>query len=119
MRKERNARKEEVLSLDEAKVLLSQLGDMNLRQEDIHRATRISQSQISRLIAGDFKRVQGNALKLCKYAKEAQSLQQPPQASDIEREIIECALGLWDRTESSGFRVLTLLQALRALLAGR
>jgi hypothetical protein len=70
MQKTRNPSMKESFSLSEAKALLFELGRMRIRQEDIERATKISQSQISRLIAGDFKRVNGNALKLCKYAKK-------------------------------------------------
>jgi predicted XRE-type DNA-binding protein len=100
-------------TLDEAKALLSQLKSMNLRQEDIQSATKIHQTQISRLMAGDFKRVKGNALKLCKYAKKIQTARKPLATHDMERKIVEHALYLWDRSEDSGHRLLELLLALR------
>lgn len=111
MQNKRKTQDNDLPSLEEAKALFAQLKDAVL-QEDIERDTGIDQSQISRFIAGDFKRVGANAQKLCKYAKNVKAARKKPATSDLERQIAEHALKLWDRSEQSGDRVLALLQAL-------
>ncbi len=58
----------EIASVAEAMVLLQRLKS-TVKQQKIAEETGVNQGQVSRLLRGKFKKPQGNALALCKYAK--------------------------------------------------
>lgn len=100
------------IALAEAKALLRQLCSAEISQTTISEATGIHQGQVSRLLRGEFVQLKGNALILCKYANSYFSSVGVAHAKWTEK-LVDSALSLWDGSESSAERAVTLLQALR------
>lgn len=103
-------------TLDEAKAILARLKGREIGQKEISAATGIDQGHVSRLIRGDFKKVGGRALQLCRYVNE-EAAPEPVQLAinEIEKQIVEQALSLWDGSSASGLRVINLLNAIRSI----
>lgn len=107
-------------NIEEAKAILHRLRHSGIPQHEISLATRIHQGQVSRLLKGDFKKLQGHALELCKYANSVEVAKVTPDAGEIKRLIVDHALALWDRgSEESGLDVIKLLDALVSIVGQR
>lgn len=102
----------------EAKTLLSRLRGCGITQERISADTGIDQGHVSKLIRGDFKRLDGRALQLCEYANKAITSAAPTEI-ELREQIIRKALALWDHTEPSARRVVALLEAISAFSSGK
>jgi len=63
--------------------LSEQVGKGAIRQQEIEKATQVSQSQISRILAGQVRRTSKNVLKLCKYANLLVLEKSPCQDDEI------------------------------------
>lgn len=81
----------------------------------IANVTGIDQGQVSRLLNGRFIRVTGNALTLCKYADTVLH-NTPSVPTQLREQLVTSALSLWDGSETSAVRTITLLEALRPLV---
>lgn len=101
-------------SPDEARTLLLQLKGA-YSQTYIANVTGIDQGQVSRLLSGKFVRVTGNALRLCKYADMVLRTT-PTGAAQLREKLVTSALSLWDGSEISAARTITLLDALRPII---
>lgn len=77
--------------------------------------TGIDQGQVSRLLNGRFVRVTGNALRLCKYA-DMVLRSTPTVPVQLREKLVTSALSLWDGSEISAARTITLLDALRPII---
>lgn len=78
--------------------------------------TRIHQSQVSRLLRGQFKRVSPNVRKLLAYAaapkRAARAAEPAPGAKDA---VIRAALNTWDATPEGARALVRLLKSVRAM----
>jgi hypothetical protein len=86
---------------------------------EIAAASGIHQSQVSRLLRGQFRRVSPNVRKLLGY-KPGEEKRNPEE--DDRRAVIQAALRTWDATPEGAqalVRLLKSIQALRALRAAR
>jgi|GEM_PF-3326512 len=63
------------------KFLSEQVAKGLVRQQEIEKATSVSQSQVSRILAGQARRTSKNVLKLCKYANSL-ALEKPSCQDD-------------------------------------
>lgn len=97
---------------ENARLLLSELRQRRIKHSEISAATKIHQSQVSRLLRGDFKTVNGHALELCKYASRILAITSRP-TSEIREELIKHVLDLWDGSEQSGQKIIGLLNAIK------
>ena len=61
--------------------LSDQVTKGTVKQQEIEKSTRVSQSQISRILAGQARRTSKNVLKLCKYANSL-ALEKPSNQDD-------------------------------------
>jgi len=78
--------------------------------------TRIHQSQVSRLLRGQFKRVSSNVRKLVAYASTPQ--REPASAEpapDAKAAVIRAALNTWDTTPEGARALVRLLRSVRAM----
>ena len=77
-----------------------------LTQAEIGRKAGIDQSQVSRILAGEFQKLSGHALKVCTILNINMTF------STRENERLERAIGLlWDGTETHERAILELLEA--------
>ena len=79
-----------------------------ISQSQVAENTGVHQSQISRVLAGRFKRASPNALKLCKYASDLRGGE--PTASPAEE--LSAALNrIWDGTTEHAQALVSVLDA--------
>jgi transcriptional regulator with XRE-family HTH domain len=85
------------------------------RQNDVEKTTGISQSQVSRILKGEFKR-EGRAVReLDKYARYY-SLREPKGDLTVVREQLrEGISSMWDGTPDDGHRLLRLLEIVKEI----
>jgi predicted transcriptional regulator len=85
------------------------------KQKDVEKETGISQSQISRILKGEFKR-EGRAVReLYKYAKTYSSME-PNRDHVVLRELLmEGICSVWDGTPDNGQRLLQLLEIVKEI----
>lgn len=78
--------------------------------------TRIHQSQVSRLLRGQFKRVSSNVRKLVAYASTPQRERASTEpAPDAKAAVIRAALNTWDTTPEGAKALVRLLRSVRAM----
>lgn len=111
----------EIISLEprnlaEARSMIARLRESGIKQRVIAAETGINQGHLSRLLRGDFKKLDGRALEICKYANGVLSDLPDLSGSEMEDRIVKLALSLWDGSESSGEHILALLDAMAKVL---
>jgi len=78
--------------------------------------TGIHQSQVSRLLRGQFKRVSSNVRKLVAYASTPQRQRAAAEpAPDAKAAVIRAALHTWDTTPEGAKALVRLLRSVRAM----
>ena len=83
-------------------------------------ATRIHQSQVSRLFRGQFKRLSPNVRTLLAYAAGAKPQARAGEPAPNNREaVIRAALRTWDQTPQGARALVRLLKSVRAMNARR
>jgi len=78
--------------------------------------TRIHQSQVSRLLRGQFKRLSPNVRKLLAYAnapRRERAAEEPRRTAKAA--VIRAALNTWDATPEGARALVRLLKSVRAL----
>lgn len=79
-----------------------------LTQKEIEESTGVHQSQVSRILAGQAKRLSRNVQRLCKYAEQLDSITAPESSSSAD--LLQARiLDVWDGTRNHA-------EALEALL---
>ena len=106
---------------EEARKLLKSFSDRNrnlkIRQDDVSKHTGIRQDHISKLLNGQFKNLNGQALKLCKYAFEQIQEQHINKIKTFnQREIEELSRSLLATVPGSEEKVIHLLKAIKDLI---
>lgn len=85
------------------------------RQNNVERTTGISQSQISRILKGEFKR-EGRAVReLDKYAKYYSSKEPKGDQVAVREQLREGICRVWDGTPDDGHRLLRLLEIVKEI----
>jgi len=90
--------------------LSSDVRQGSLTQQQISDATGVDQSQVSRILAGNMRRVSENVEKLCNYAKTLDTPYERDEQS--KQDLIKALLQLWDGTP---VHAITLKQLLHAI----
>jgi transcriptional regulator with XRE-family HTH domain len=96
--------------------LRARMGHKRWTQKDLVKATGIGQSQVSRICAGDFKRVTANVAKLCEYAGVAPHMR---THSRLSRELTAAVGELIAGSKSRERAFLRLIDAGSELFASR
>lgn len=79
------------------------------KQKDVENITKISQSQICRVLKGEFKR-EGKAVReLSKYANNYSSNECKEDQPMVRQQLSEEILSVWDGSSADGRRLLRLL----------
>jgi hypothetical protein len=81
----------------------------------------VDQSQISRVLAGDFKGVSQNIMQICMSLgiDPARPLRPAQQDDDARQRIMESALAVWDGTLEGADLLVSVLGGMAALQRGR
>lgn len=80
-------------------------------QTEISIATGVNQSQISRILSGQIRRVSGNVMTLCKFANEFDASRGP---DPMESTVLMSALRLvWDGSPAHAEAIASVLLSLR------
>jgi transcriptional regulator with XRE-family HTH domain len=82
-------------------------------QTEISAETGVSQSQISRILSGQFRRASKNVLAICRYASLRREKPTPSEASD-RAALTKALLTLWDGTPSHARALIDMLSAIGA-----
>ncbi|HEV3009332.1 MAG TPA: hypothetical protein VGX52_09890, partial [Burkholderiales bacterium] len=78
--------------------------------------TRIHQSQVSRLLRGQFKRVSSNVRKLLAYAADPKGQAGAAEPAQTAKEaVVRAALSTWDATPEGARALVRLLKSVRAI----
>lgn len=82
-----------------------------LTQSDISEATRVDQSQISRILAGQSRRVSSNVLELCKFANSYDSSnRRDPSQNEV---LMRALRAVWDGSGAQAEAIASVLLSLR------
>jgi DNA-binding Xre family transcriptional regulator len=78
--------------------------------------TGIHQSQVSRIIAGDFKTLSSNVIKICiEFDMEPDSYQTGTRADKDRRHVANSAISIWDGTRRDAEILISLLRGIGKL----
>lgn len=97
------------------KQLQKYLDDREITQENLAKAVKIDQSQISRIINGDFKKVSKNVKKLCEYAKidlDSIKLHRNPAENP---DLMEALSLVWNGTNKNAKALAKVIRSLKEL----
>lgn len=104
-------------SREEALLLFQRLMDSGVRQERVAADLGVSQGQISKILRGDFQKLQGRPFQVFNYAKEALAeMDHAPEPR--EQEILQAILSLMHSPNHSDDRLLEVLRALKRFRDG-
>ena len=93
--------------------LAALVGRRFVTQTEISAATGVSQSQISRILAGQFRRASKNVEAICNYANLRQERPKSNRARD-QAALTAALLALWDGTSSHAQTLIDMLSAIGA-----
>ncbi|HSK74453.1 MAG TPA: helix-turn-helix transcriptional regulator [Pyrinomonadaceae bacterium] len=86
-----------------------------ITQKELARLAKVDQSQISRIINGNFRKVSKNVKRICKYAKvdldSVKENKNPAQNS----ELMEAISLVWDGTNKNAKALATVIRSLKEL----
>jgi len=81
--------------------------------------TGIHQSQVSRLLRGQFRRISPNVRALLAYARKGKTPQRTPRAAEAARTaVIRAALRTWDATPEGAQALVRLLRSVQEIKRG-
>lgn len=82
-----------------------------LTQADIALATNVDQSQVSRILAGQIRRVSANVLELCKFANSYDAgVHHDPSQNEV---LIGALRAVWDGSSAHAEAIASVLLSLR------
>ncbi|RUP25724.1 MAG: helix-turn-helix domain-containing protein [Curvibacter sp.] len=82
-----------------------------LTQADIALATNVDQSQVSRILAGQIRRVSANVLELCKFANSYDGgVRRDPSQNEV---LIGALRAVWDGSSAHAEAIASVLLSLR------
>jgi len=82
---------------------------------DIAARTGIHQSQVSRLLRGQFRRVSPNVRKLLQYGRQPGQTRPPEGKDQAKQAVIRAALRTWDATPAGARALVRLLRSVDGL----
>ncbi|WP_458148635.1 helix-turn-helix domain-containing protein [Bradyrhizobium sp. UFLA05-109] len=88
--------------------------DLNI--SDTAKITGIHQSQVSRILAGDFKTLSSNIIKICIFFEmDIGNFRELDRAEDDRRQIANSAIAIWNGTHHDASVVISLLREIAKL----
>ena len=88
--------------------------EKKVSQLEIAAATGIDQSQVSRILNGEFRRSSKNVQKLCLYANSLLGISEKP--SPATNQVLMLAIGdVWDGTDKHAMALATVIRSLSSL----
>lgn len=99
--------------LERLRHLAALVGRGSVTQAEISAETGVSQSQISRILAGQFRRASKNVEELCRYASRRRERPSSDEARD-RAALTAALLALWDGTPSHAQALIDMLSAISA-----
>jgi DNA-binding Xre family transcriptional regulator len=99
----------------------SRMSARKLNASQLAQICTVDQSQISRVLAGDFKGVSQNIMQICMHLgiDPARPLRLTPADDAARQRITESALAIWDGTPESVDLLVSVLGGMAALQRGR
>lgn len=82
---------------------------------EIARRSGVHTSQVSRICRGQFERISGNVLQICKALEVPMELPKQPSGNPMQRRLEQGVVAIWDKTDGGGARLLALLRNLAEL----
>ena len=82
---------------------------------DIAARTGIHQSQVSRLLRGQFRRLSPNVRKLLQYSRQPRPAGLPDGEAQAKQAVIRAALNTWDATPEGARALVRLLRSVAGL----
>lgn len=86
-----------------------------LTQEELSSATKVSQSQISRILSGSLRRNSKSYKKICEYVLSRQRL---PTIEDVCRnqELTQALASIWDGSDTQAKKLASVIKSLGSLI---
>jgi hypothetical protein len=109
------------LASESKRVLIAEIRSrMNARKLNaslIARTCAVDQSQVSRILAGDFKNISQNIMQICMYLgiDPVRLLRSAPVEDAATQRIAESALAVWDGTPQGADLLVSVLGGMAAL----
>lgn len=113
------------LASDSKKALLEEIqAQMNARRvsaTDVSRSCGVDQSQVSRILTGDFKRMSQNVMQICNNLgiDPGRFVGSLPGDEDTRRRIADSALSVWDGTPDGAELLISIFGGMAAMRSGR
>ncbi|MGY4167531.1 helix-turn-helix domain-containing protein [Bradyrhizobium sp. USDA 4529] len=99
----------------------AQIAARHLSAMDISRSSGVDQSQVSRILAGDFKRISQNVMQICNFLgiNPGRFVGSLPGDDDTRRRIADSALSVWDGTPEGAELLISIFGGMAAIRGGR
>ena len=113
------------LASDSKKELLEEIqAQINARRispSETARLCGVDQSQLSRILTGDFKRISHNIMQICNYLgiDPGRFVGSLPGDEDTRRRIADSALSVWDGTPEGAELLISIFGGMAAMRSGR
>ena len=99
------------------------MGQRGWNVSKLAKNTGIHQSQVSRIVAGDFKTLSSNVIKICmEFDMKPDNYQTGTRAEEDRRHVANSAISIWDGTRRDAEILISLLRGigkLRKITTGR
>lgn len=95
-------------------LLREKASSMRLSQAEIAKKTGMSQSQVSRILAGRFNRLSKKVMQICKFLEVQSSVS--ITTSHLSKRLSDAVLAAWDGTKAHEDALVRLLSALRGAM---
>lgn len=90
--------------------------ERNINASDVARNAGVHQSQVSRILAGDFKTLSSNIIKICMiFEIEIASFREPDRADHDRKQIANSAIAIWNGTHQDAGVLISLLREIAKL----
>jgi hypothetical protein len=99
----------------------SRMSALSLNASQLAQICTVDQSQISRVLAGDFKGLSQNIMQICMHLDidPVRPLRSAPEDDAARQRITESALSMWDGTPEGADLLVSVLGGMAALQKGR
>jgi hypothetical protein len=98
----------------------AQMSARRLSVSEVAMLCDVDQSQVSRVLAGDFKRISHNVMQICmNIGIDPVRFVGTVHGDDVRRRIADSALAVWDGTPEGADLLISILGGMAAMRAGR
>jgi DNA-binding Xre family transcriptional regulator len=107
------------LTSDEKRVFVADvqrhMQERGWNKSELARKTGIHQSQVSRILAGDFKTFNSSVMTICMYLRMQPNAYQRSRLDEDEKQIANSAIAIWNGTHQDAGLVVSLLREIAKL----